>query len=261
MLIHAPNTDYATHSETLILKPSYEYELPIVLVDPMSITPADEEIMSTLAEYAPRTKYKRGDLAMLKGEIPTKMRMTFDKIPRVWEVRFVVSKWAMEAMLTLHSRIDVQGPDHLRSIISSHGGLPESRFDQPMIYAHGYPHGLYPNTAAWLSEWSLKRLAFRDPIQPWRNIVEEAGANFYGYDASSLRKPYNFELAPDDYSHGSNLGAPFVHEEENVETLCLSGFEEQLFDPIIIGQKRKLRRIDEEHPVFAGPSPTKGKVL
>jgi hypothetical protein len=109
---------------------------------------------------------------------------------------------------------------------------------------------MYPNTAAWLAEWNLKRLVLRDPIQPWRGIVEEAGAQFYGYDSSTLPQPYTFELAPDDYSHGSNLGRPFMHEESNVETLCISGLEDHLFDPIVIGRKRKLRRLDQDHDIF-----------
>jgi hypothetical protein len=251
VIIASPDPYYIQEYQTqIIASPTSEYELPIVLIDPRSITPQHEELLSTLAEYAPRTRFKRGDLAMLRGEVPKKVAMVQDRIPRVWEVRFVVSKWAMEAMLTLHSRLDVNGADHLRAMIESHGGLPEYQYEQPVIYAHGYPHGMYPNTAAWLGEWNLKRLVLRDPIVAWRNVVEEAGASFYGYDSNGLTQPFHFEVAPDDYSHGSNLGRPFLHEEPNVESLCISGLEEYLFDPIVLGQRRRMKKIDRDHDIF-----------
>ena len=252
MLIYSHNPYYVSDfQETIIRAPdSPDYELPVVLIDPRSVSPQDEEMLQLLAEHPPQSKFKRGDLALLHGDIPHKMRLKMDRIPRAWEVRFVVSRWAMELMLTLHSQIQVGGTDHLRAIIESHGGLAPGKYSEPVLYCHGYPHGMYPNTTAYLREWNVKRLTVRDPVQPWRTIVEEAGASFYGYDSSQLVRPYNFELAPDDYSRGASLKHPFMHEEPNVEMLCLSGLEEYLFDPIIIGRKRKLRALEEDHDIF-----------
>ena len=252
MLIYSHNPYYVSDfKETIIRAPdSPEYELPVVLIDHRSVTPQDEEMLQLLAEHPPHSRFKRGDIALLHGDIPHKMRLRMERIPRAWEVRFVVSRWAMELMLTLHSQIQVGGADHLRAIIESHGGLSAPKYSEPILYCHGYPHGMYPNTTAYLREWNVKRLTVRDPVQPWRHIVEEAGAQFYGYDSSQLVRPYNFELAPDDYSKGASLKHPFQHEEPNVEMLCLSGLEEYLFDPIIIGQKRRVKTLDEDHDIF-----------
>lgn len=252
MLIYSHNPYYVSDfQETIIRAPdSPDYELPVVLIDHRSVTPQDEEMLQLLAEHPPHSRFKRGDIALLHGDIPHKMRLRMEKIPRAWEVRFVVSRWAMELMLTLHSQIQVGGADHLRAIIESHGGLSAPKYSEPILYCHGYPHGMYPNTTAYLREWNVKRLTVRDPVQPWRHIVEEAGAQFYGYDSSQLVRPYNFELAPDDYSKGASLKHPFQHEEPNVEMLCLSGLEEYLFDPIIIGQKRRVKTLDEDHDIF-----------
>lgn len=250
MLIYNPDPYYIADYETKIITTAHPgYELPIVLIDPRSVTPLDEELLSVCAEYPPRTRFRRGDLALITGDIPLKLRRDHERIPRVWEVRFVVSKWAREAMLTLQSTLgaDLRGPDQLRSFIDNCGGLGEYQRETPVIYAHGYPHGIYPNSLAWLPEHQLKRIPFRDPIQPWRDVVESAGSHFYGYDSNGLVKPFGWELAPDDYSHGSNLGRPFNWEEPNVETLCLGGLEEHLFDPIIIGQTRRRKKLDPDH--------------
>lgn len=252
MLIHTPNANYTTNYQSEIIKgiDDPNYEMPVVLMDPRFITSQDEELLVALSQHAPKTRFKPGDLAMLDGQVPKKLVVTQDRIPRMWEVRFVVSRWAMEAMLTIHSRLDVAGIDHLFEIIRSHGGLPSHSYKNPVIYAHGYPHGIYPNTAAWLSEWNLKKIAIRDPIVGWHEIVEEAGAPFLGYDTSGLVAPFQFEVAPDKYSVGQNIARPFQHEEPSVHTLCTMGFEDRLFDPIIVGQQRKLRKIDEDHDIF-----------
>jgi hypothetical protein len=252
MLIHTPDSNYVTNYSSQIIKGADDpqYGMPLVVMDSRFLTPHDEELMLALSQYSPRTRFKPGDLAMLDGAVPKKLVVTQEKIPRVWEVRFVVSRWAMEAMLTIHSKLDVHGIDHLFEIIRSHGGLPQHTYNSPVIYAHGYPHGIYPNTAAWLSDWNLKKLAIRDPIVGWHEIVEEAGAPFLGYDTSGLVAPFQFEVAPDKYSVGNNLKHPFMHEEPGVHTLCTMGFEEQLFDPIVVGSNRRLKPIAKDHDIF-----------
>jgi hypothetical protein len=252
LLIHTPNPHYTTdYTSQLIRSPDDPgYNMPIILVDPRSMRPEDEELLLALSQHAPRTKFRPGDIAMLDGHVPKKLVVTHERIPRMWEVRFVVSRWAMEAMLTVHSKLDVRGLDHLYEIIRSHGGLPEQAYRNPVIYAHGYPHGIYPNTAAWLSEWNLKKLAIRDPVIGWHEIVEESGAPFFGYDTSGLVAPFQFEVAPDKYSGGHNLQHPFMHEEPGVQTLCTMGLEEHLFDPIIVGRERRIKKIDRDHEIF-----------
>lgn len=253
MLIHVPNPNYVSNAETMILKPARGYELPIIIVDPMAFTPDDEELLALLAEYPPKTKFRRGDIGMLIGDIPTRMREKLDSIPRFWEVKFVISKWAREVMLTLHSRIDIVGPDHLRDIITSHGGLPEWRYERPVFYCVGYPHGKNSNTACFIDEANLKRVNYRNPIQEWPDTIQEAGAEFYGYDVEKMVKPYSFAYAPDDYSHGVSLKHPFRHEEATVQTMCVAGLEEHLFDNIVVGRKRNLRRLDPENPIWTPP--------
>lgn len=252
MLIKTPNPNHVINYETTLLKSPTDpdYGAPIILVDPRGITQEQEELLLGLTQFTPATKFRAGDLAMLRGAVPKKLTVTVEKIPRVWEVRFVVSRWMMEAMLTLHSSINVQGLDHLIDLIESHGGLPKYLYDQPVIYAHGYPHGIYPNTAAWLAEWNLKRLAIRDPVMPWANIVNGHGAAFLGYDTTDLVAPFQFEYAPNNYGEGNALTHPFAEEEAGVQTLCSSGLEEYLFDPIIIGQTRRLKNVDPDNDVF-----------
>lgn len=257
MLIQTKNPNYVAGVDTRILRPSTsriatpsDYELPVVLIDPNSITPQDEELLQALAEYAPATKFRRGDLAILEGEIPNRLRMDFELIPRVWEVRFVISKWAFEAMLALQTRPDITGTDHLHALLERSKGLDKYQYEAPVIYAHGFPHGVYPNSVAFLRDYNLKRLTMRDPTQPWRTVVEASGAPFHGYDASSIPRPFSFELAPDQYRSGDNIKHPFGWEEPNVEALCAAGFEDVLFDPVVLNRKRKVKAIDRDHDLF-----------
>lgn len=252
MLVYSKNPYYTGDVETRIIQPTTDYDLPVVLIDPNSITEQDEELLAALARHAPATKFKRGDLAMLKGEIPQKVKMDFERIPRVWEVRFVLSRWTMEAMLALQARPDIEGIDHLTAILEHQGGPQRWDYEQAVLYCHGYPHGTYPNSVAFLREWNLQRLTMRDPIQPWKVIVNEAGAQFNGYDTSTLVRPFHLELAPDQYRAGNDVGHPFSWEDSNVNVLCVSGLEEMLFDPIVPGgRKRKVKKIDPDHDLFS----------
>lgn len=252
MLIKIPNTNYVSNYTTTDLKSPRDpnWSAPLVILDKREIRMEDEELMAGITQYAPDTKYRPGDLAMLKDTIPRKLTVGKEEIPRIWEVRFVLSKWSMEAMLTIQSRPDVNGIDHLIALVEHHGGLLRHNYNTPIIYAHGYPHGMYPNTAAFLADWNLRRIAIREPIVGWQEIVEESGAPFFGYDQSEFSVPYGWELAPDLYGSGHKRPQPFRFEEKGVQTLCENGFEAFLFDPIIVGRTRRMPKLDDDHDLF-----------
>jgi hypothetical protein len=257
--------NYYDKYTTELIKPKVsvatDYELPLVLLDPNQ--EPDWDLLSVFDDFTPITRLRRGDLVCLKelSEDSAWAPLALaDVIPRVWEVRFIASLWARDAMSLLHCMPDVVDGEHLRNMLLARYGhrgrvgrgafsLSPAESDRAVVYAHGYPHGMYPNTAAWIPESKLVKLPHRDPIQPWETVVNHAGAEFHGYDGSQLLRPYHFDFAPDDYSHGSNLGHPFEWEEPNVQTLCLLGLEDRLFDPIVRGRSRRLRPLDIDHPL------------
>ncbi len=228
------------------------YELPISIVDPKEITPEDEELLQAMAQHRPKTKFKPGDLAYLT-EIPFQLRRSRGlALPRIWKVRFAISAWAYELMCVAmeHGGYGTKlGMDRAIALLErTH--FDESKARNPMLYAHGYPHGIYPSTAAWLPARALRPLTFREPNVAWRTVIEEANAPYYGYDSDKLPIPFYFSVAPDDYSTGQNIGHPFLHEEAVTHAACTLGLEEHLFVPIIIGASKKPRPLDQDHDVF-----------
>jgi hypothetical protein len=218
------------------------YELPIHILDQRSMTQADEEILSAMTEYPPATNLKKGDLVYLTETTPY-TRISRIGVPRLWQVRLVISAWTFE----LH-RI-AQDPYHKPAGIDYAIGVleaqnfPRSKWRKPIVYAHGYPHGNWPDTASWFPERVLRKITFREATQPWERILDEAQAPFRGYDASQLVVPYTFDLAPDMYSAGENLGRPFSFEQDTAHTIALLGGEEILFRPL-------KKELDREHDIF-----------
>lgn len=223
------------------------YELPISIVDRNALTPNDEELIQAMAQHRPKTKFASGDFGYLR-DIPFHLKRRQSAVPQIWKVRFVITAWAYELMALAMQHGGNLGMDRAIALLER-SGYDETQNRKPMIYAHGAPHGVHPNTAAWIPERSLRRLMYRDQNIAWRSIIEEAGAQYYGYDPEKIPTSYAFSLAPDDYSHGANIGRPFTHEEDVTHRMCLGGLEEHLFVPIRIGGKRPVE-LPQDHDVF-----------
>lgn len=238
---------YIPEEPKIVCPEDPDYELPISIVDPRGITENDEELIQAMAQHSPKTRFKAGDLGYLR-EVPFNLRTRNAVIPRIWKVRFVITAWAYELLATAMNHGGNIGMDRALSLLE-HINFNPMHTKKPMIYAHGYPHGVHPATAAWIPERALRRLVFREQNMPWYGVLEEAGANFYGYDTDKIPTSFHFSLAPDDYRSGSNIGKPFHHEEDVTHLLASNGLEEHMFVPIILGEKKR-PTLDPDHDVF-----------
>lgn len=235
MPIYLPNTGRMT-------------ELPITFIDPRSITLSDEEMLVAMSEHMPNTKFRPGDLGYL-AEAPPYLRNTRKLLPRIWQVRFVVSRWQFELMRLLHSHPSILGVDHAIALLEQQGFSPAS-YRKPVLYCHAFPHGMYPDSAAWMPDRVLKKITFRENNQEWPTILDEAKAPFVGYDDKGLIVPYTYDLAPDLYSNGENLGRPFSFEEATVHTAALLGMEEVLCRPVDPYYINHSYTVDPAHDIF-----------
>jgi hypothetical protein len=224
------------------------YTLPIQVVDPKSMTLSDAELITAMSEYTPVTAFRPGDLAYLT-EAPPRLRVARNALPRMWQIRFVISAWAHEIMRLVHSVDRVMGIDHVISLLESQDMQPD-RYRKPIVYAHGFPHGMYPDTTAWFPERVLRKVVLKDSNQPWPAILDEAKAPYLGYNESGLMVPYTFDLAPDLYSNGENLGKPFSFEEATTHTACLLGMEEVLFKPVDPYEINNPFAVDPQSDIF-----------
>lgn len=235
MPIYLPNTGRLT-------------ELPIQIIDPNSITLADEEMLVAMSEHPPASKFRPGDLGYLT-EAPPYLRNTRKLLPRIWQVRFVISQWQHELMTLVQSQPVVYGIDHAVTLLEQHG-FPEAKYRKPMLYCHAFPHGMHPDSAAWMPERVLRKIMFREQNQTWPTILDEAKAPFVGYDPSGLLVPYIYDLAPDLYAEGENLGHPFSFEEATVHTAALLGMEEVLCRPVDPYYINNHVAVDPAHDIF-----------
>lgn len=226
------------------------YTLPINILDERALTEFDEELLLAMAEYKPRTKLREGDFVILT-EIPEWLR-TKPILPRCWKVRFVVTYWAYDLMKVAYQYGGAMSVSQAKSMLRQ-GSLRQRHYDPrtPMVFGHGYPHGMYPDSAAWLPERALRRTLFRENAMPWWEIVHEAGSQYRGYDEELGR--FLLDLAPDNYAGGTNIGKPFVKEEPLVDTLHFAGLEELLEIPYVIGEHRRIKEIDRDHDIFNVP--------
>lgn len=230
----------------------------LLLLDPSMVTEKDVELMTALDQYKPATNYRPGDLfTMVREQIPSWIVTKYGsphEIPIVWKVRFVVSKWAWTLMSILQSNGTdwAMGPDHAAAQVER-SKLPAHRYYDALIYAHAYPHGINPDSAVFLEEVDKKgrpntrRIFFREENPEWPVILDEARAPFFGIPTSSSKAPFTWNLAPDLYQDGENIGKPFRHEDDTVDALCMSGLERLLFDKRI---RKERVVIDPEHDVF-----------
>lgn len=251
MLIRTPGSHIIQPTREIVARDDPRYKLPIVVVDPSRFTRKDEELLELMSLYAPVSRFQPGELVMLR-EVPLNIRGVA-RIPRCWKIRFIVSAWAHE-LLKRHWMEGGRAPAHTIANTLESAGFTPADYTRPVIFAHGYPHGLYPNSAAWLPERVLGRLPLRETNAEWRTIVEEAGSHFLGYDPAGTPAAISFEGAPDDYSKGQNIGRPFQHEEETTHTACLTGLEEILMVPIASGQKISKRAAEQAGAIVDAPT-------
>jgi hypothetical protein len=236
-----------------------DYTLPLNIIDPSGLTPSDGEFIDLMLEHQPKTSLKEGDIVKLK-EVPpyvrSRLNMQRRLIPVFWKVRFIVSAWAFEVHNLAHHYPDsVAGIDHAVAMLESQGQLPEDRYTKAVVYAHAMPHGMWPDTAFWFPRRVLKKVTFREMNPGWPTVLDEAKAPFVGYDDEQIARPFIFDMAPDLYGDGENIGKPFEHEEETVHTMCLLGMEPFLLgdyadgvDPYYFSERKPL--IDPEHDIF-----------
>ncbi len=206
------------------------------IIDHRDLTESDLEVMAAMDLYKPRTKFKSGDIAVLRS-VPDILRLRHTYVPRFWQVRFVMSRWTYELILGMQSAAHPQG------IIDS-VDIPPNEYCRPVIYAHGFPHGLNPDTATWFGEPDLRRVKLRDSTEGWDRILDAAAAPYLGHDTENLRSTVIPDLAPDQYSSGSNTSL-FPWEEATVHTAALLGLERPLLSRVHHDYV-----IDQEHDIF-----------
>lgn len=243
------STIYVPEEPRIVCPSDPSYELPISIVDKRCLTQNDEELIQAMAQHRPKTKFRPGDIGYLR-EIPFNLKRKSNTLPHLWRVRFVITAWAYELMATAMRFGGNIGMDRAIALLEK-SGYDYSQNRKPMIYAHGHPHGTWPNTAAWIPERVLQRMMFNLPNRPWVDEVTDAGAEFYGYDSEKIPTAFTLSLAPDDYSHGSNLGRPFEYEEAITHQMCLSGLEEHLFVPLRAEPTKRPAALDPHHDVFS----------
>lgn len=255
------------------------YTLPIQLLG-QSLTFEEELTLLAMERYPPTCHFKPGDHAMLRSPSHL-MRMQRKPLPTTWEIRFVISAWAYELfarldyasrqgrgifdhfsldpgeVLTQYEPGDLDGTittlftEHVADHFSMEGSLNEWDFYKPVIYAHGWPHGNFPDTAAWfMNPKQLTKMNLLDETQPWEPLLDEFQTPLVGFDTDA---PFSLDIAPDNYAGGVSKRRPLNHEEATFHTACLLGLEEYIMVPV--HPEKLLDRngtplLDEQHDIF-----------
>lgn len=232
-------------------RPDEGYHLPIRILDELSVQPEDGELVHAMAEHPPDSKFREGDLVYLQ-RCPGSLRLKRELVPRFWKIRWVISTFTYEVNALMHSQQhgEVMGIDHAIALLDAQGGLNETRYRQPFIYAHGFPHGHYPDSAMWFAESCFRRLTLREKNEAWELLLDEAHAPFRGWDRRTYARPVILDVAPDRYRDGEALGAPLPSEEATYQTACLLGMEEMMVRPVDSFAIGDPRSVDPEHDCF-----------
>lgn len=204
-----------------------EHELRVQLINPAGMTPEDEAFLSLLSEYPPNTRMKVGDLAKLL-EVPRHLAGQ-GPYPNVWEIRLVISRYQFE----LHRIVHQTGGlfDFAVAQIEASKRLPPHRYNDPVFYAHAFPHGQWPSSAEWFPSWCLKKLVLRAPTENWEPILDEFSTPYMGYDPRDFGAGVVFDLAPDIYADQRQKQRPLGFEEDSFHRACLLGLEEACMVP------------------------------
>lgn len=248
------NILFPQHDRDRLLTVNENYALPIVITDTRDFSPHDMHNLALMKTVVPMTRLKPGDLAFMTV-VPDALRRRFArsqlKIPRIWEVRHVVSRWAWELYAMFQDGVLVKGVDHAVSLLEA-AGIPNSEFGTPLVYAHGNPQAFYPNTASWLSAWCLRKSCLRGQTEPWIPILDCAETVFTGYEN---RGNITLDSAPDLYGLGKKFKRPFHYEEPTFQAACSLGLEELMAVPLAPDVSAK-RGINEEDAYDYSPEPS-----
>lgn len=193
------------------------------------LSPSEQILLESLDYIKPETSFRPGDIAILT-RAPRYLAMTKQEVPVSWQVRFVISAWAYmaygRAISLSQQGIWEEALEHykgdLLTLMDHEVDLPKAKWKTPVIYAHGFPHGEHPDSAAWFRESNLRRMAIRSPNAEWEQILDESRAPYVGIEA-----PLGvvFDVAPDLYANGENLDRPFSFEEDPYQALCILGYQ------------------------------------
>lgn len=205
-----------------------------------AVGPVDEDDMAlieTLGYVAPtNTSLTAGQICQLV-EPTTAMKMNGRQVSRIWQVRFVISMWtygAYRAALRLQQAgtwgqaLAIAKGD-VYTMLRDHNDVPPKMYKKAIVYAHSFPHGMYPDSAAWFYAKNLLPFTVLTNHEGWPLILDSAGAPYGGID-SPLH--VTFDLAPDHYRKGSAIGRPFEFEDAAVHTMALFGYEEAMMLPV-----------------------------
>lgn len=234
----------------IILGDDEEFSLPLNILHSEGTTEWDETLLDIMSMYKPRTRFREGDIVMLL-EVPRYLALRREVIPRLWKIRFIITAWAWDLLGHVVTHRGALSPDQAVTMLEAKKDLEDTEWRRPLIFAHGYPHGEYNNSAAWLPESYLKRTIKNEARQAWRPIVEELQAEYRGYDTTSLPTRFYLDLEPNDYKSSRSLHRPLVAEEPVVQALHTSGLGPWLEIPYISNERDKLKAIDPDHDVFS----------
>lgn len=235
-------------------RPKKDYQLPVVILNDLGLTQEEGELLQAMQEYEPETDLRPGDLVYLK-RCPPGLRMKRATVPRFWKIRWVVSKFQYEAHALVHDPViggRISGIDHIVALMESQPGYNESSNNRALVYAHAFPHGNYPDTASWFTETCFRKVTLHEHCQLWPHVLEEAKAPFYGINTEGLIANFSLDFAPDFYSDGEGVGAPFESEEATFHTAALLGMEELMMRPVEPWSIGDPYDLDPEHDVFVG---------
>lgn len=200
--------------------------LPLIFLNQHGPSPDEFDFLDNMAAYPPRTTFKTGDLALLRRKYLEEDTITSHVTPRMWQVRFVVSRYQYE-MHQIIQRHPGVGFDHAHD----HLGIPEKKYRDAVIYAHAFPHGIYPNSCRWFGYRELKRMMLRAPTEEWAPILDEFETPFLGYNDGGIGTSFHFDLAPDRYDIAQNKQSPLSFEEDTFHSACMFGFEKMMVAP------------------------------
>lgn len=235
------------HSGSLIVDASYS--LPVVVTDSYNFDEKDHGAMEVMKAIPPQSRLRAGDLARLTI-VPSHMRRRFSAeglaIPRVWKIRHVLSRWSLEVYNMYRNGEVIYGIDHAANMLEL-DGVALKDFTRTLIYAHGYPHGHYPNTASWFDSYMLQKLVIREMNEIWPEILDESDTMFTGYDPHCGH--LHLDLAPDLYALGKNIKRPFRHEEPATHTAASLGLEELMMVPMSV-KTPGIQRLKHEEDAY-----------
>lgn len=241
-----------------------EYLMPIQIFDDAHFTPDDALLLDIMFEHTPRTNLKPGNIVQLT-DVPPHLRRGLrvqgmeGHLPAFWKVRYVISRWAFTVLRHyndpnhFHRDGEPPSPDYIISEVENE--LDPIHFRTPVVYAHSFPHGMYPDSAQFFFERHCRRININDgqpqELVEWPVVLDEAHARFRGYDTTQYVTGFHLDLAPDHYSEGECLGKPLDHESAAFDTACVLGLEEKMVRPVptrLIGSPYWL---DPEHDAYA----------